>query len=150
MLPACETVLWCAATSARRLPNPHRCLPSATHPRSPISRVFKVVWAAWKARRAARAGLAPADSADSATDPLLANGHGSGGGGLYGGAAANGGADGLGGLGGLGGMGRRTASLQWLDAAAESRVAGAWGGGRRSSRLPGAGRRAGRGSMERW
>ncbi|KAL4443298.1 hypothetical protein ABPG75_011035 [Micractinium tetrahymenae] len=87
---------------------------------SPLSRVFKVVWAAWKAPRGL-SGMSQAEQGDSAalSDPLLlANGsaHGDG---LYGGSQyATLSAE------AVSGMGRRTQSLQWLDAAAEVRVAG--------------------------
>ncbi|PRW50755.1 NRT1 PTR FAMILY -like [Chlorella sorokiniana] len=101
---------------------------------SPISRVFKVVWAAWRA---------PKQAAGDGSEPLLSRG-GSGGldsslpAGLNGSSSLHGGLNGssaaaaaMGGTGGLGGgMGRRTQSLQWLNAAAEVRVAG---GGRRFS-----------------
>ncbi|KAI7840664.1 hypothetical protein COHA_005685, partial [Chlorella ohadii] len=96
---------------------------------SPISRVFKVVWAAWRA---------PKQAATDGTEPLLASHDTSLHGGLNGSGGLHDGLNGssavsaaMGGTGGLGGgMGRRTQSLQWLNAAAEVRVAG---GGRRFS-----------------
>jgi hypothetical protein len=72
--------------------------------------VFKVVWAAWGARR--RSG-APADG--DAAEALL-NGNGNGG--------AHGASLYLPPSNGGGGMGPRSQSLQWLDAATESRVQG--------------------------
>lgn len=76
--------------------------------------------------------MGTAASSDSVTDPLLANGSGLYGMGNGGSAEALAGAH-AGGLGG--GMGRRTQSLQWLNAATESRVAGActWGGSGRQA-----------------
>ncbi|KAL4423412.1 hypothetical protein ABPG77_009990 [Micractinium sp. CCAP 211/92] len=83
---------------------------------SPLSRVFKVVWAAWKAPRGLHGASEAERAGDSGSlsDPLLTNGHN---GGLYGGTSQYG-------MEPPGGMGRRTQSLQWLDKAAEVRVAG--------------------------
>lgn len=96
---------------------------------SPISRVFKVVWAAWCAPKQA--------AATDGTEPLLLSRAGSAGldsslpagingsGGLHSGLNGSSAAAAMGGTGGVGGgMGRRTQSLQWLNAAAEARVAG--------------------------
>lgn len=78
--------------------------------------MFKVVWAAWKAPRGLHGASEAERAGDSGSlsDPLLTNGHN---GGLYGGTSQYG-------MEPPGGMGRRTQSLQWLDKAAEVRVAG--------------------------
>lgn len=91
--------------------------------------MFKVVWAAWRAPKQA--------AASDGTEPLLLSRAGSAGldsslpagingsGGLHSGLNGSSAAAAMGGTGGVGGgMGRRTQSLQWLNAAAEARVAG--------------------------
>lgn len=86
---------------------------------SPLSRVFKVVWAAWKAPKGlSGAGAAEAGDSGTLSDPLLTANGSAHNGGLYGSHYGAPPAD------GAGGMGRRTQSLQWLDKAAEARVAG--------------------------
>ena len=122
--PSFRSSAFCCCCSA--YPRPH-------HPAcSPLSRVFKVVWAAWRARRSGTAANGGSgESGGGSTEPLLLNGP-SGNGSAHGGSlyppTADGGANGGLANGAGGGLGRRTASLQWLNAAAESRVAGALSG----------------------
>lgn len=115
-----------------RKPTPHD--PTPAPPCSPISRVFKVVWAAWRAPKQAAAtdGSEPlllshtSSGALESSLPTGVNGSGSLHGGLADGlSSSSAAAAAMGGTGGVGGgMGRRTQSLQWLNAAAEVRVAG--------------------------
>ncbi|PSC75608.1 NRT1 PTR FAMILY -like [Micractinium conductrix] len=99
---------------------------------SPLSRVFKVVWAAWKAPTGLFTSDPERTASDGLSEPLLlGNGTANGGGGaaagngMFGGGGGDEGSN-MGGMRGTveGGIGRRSQSLQWLNKAAEVRVAG--------------------------
>ena len=132
---------WLSHTRRRRRRRHHYHRPFAPPPppiRSPLSRVFKVVWAAWKAPTGLFTSDPERTASDGLSEPLLlGNGTANGGGGaaagngMFGGGGGDEGSN-MGGMRGTveGGIGRRSQSLQWLNKAAEVRVAGGWRRGR--------------------